>query len=199
MSKPSELPADQPQRWARLRPEEQRGYPAVYHHIWFRVVERHDPDIPVTTDHIWLDLAGTAERVQGAHFEIAERSRRRILVVDDDPSFRQTLQIALSNAGYEVLQAQDGEHATRLWHESGPDLVITDIHMPKKSGLLLIEDVQAHSSSTPVIAMTDGGPTGQLNLLGLAGVLGAVRAIPKPFSLEEMLRVVEQELARKLR
>jgi DNA-binding response OmpR family regulator len=66
--------------------------------------------------------------------------------------------------------------------------------MPKKSGLLLIQDLQAYSSSTPVIAMTDGGPAGQLNLLGLAGLLGAVRTIPKPFSLEGMLKAVEQEL-----
>jgi CheY-like chemotaxis protein len=62
--------------------------------------------------------------------------------VDDDPSIRRTLQIALSNAGYEVLQAQDGEEAIRLWHETGPDLILTDIHMPRKSGLLLIEELQ---------------------------------------------------------
>jgi CheY-like chemotaxis protein len=196
MSKLSQPPADQPHRWARVRPEEHRSYPAVYHHVWFRVVERHDPDVPVTRDYIWLDLAGTAERVRAAHFEIAERSRRRILVVDDDSSIRKALQIALTNAGYEVLQAADGDEATRLWHETGPDLVITDIHMPRKSGLLLIEDLQAHSSSTPVIAMTDGGPATQFNLLALAGVLGAVRTIPKPFSLEEMLKAVVQELDR---
>jgi DNA-binding response OmpR family regulator len=68
--------------------------------------------------------------------------------------------------------------------------------MPRKSGLLLIQDLQAYSSSTPVIAMTDGGPSSQFNLLGLAGVLGAVRTMPKPFSLEQMLKAVEQELDR---
>jgi CheY-like chemotaxis protein len=196
MSKPSEPPADQSHRWARLRPEEHRSYPAVYHHVWLRVVERHDPDVPLTPDSIWLDMAGTAQQVPTAHFEIAERSKRRILVVDDDASIRKALQIALTNAGYEVLQAGDGDEATRLWHETGPDLVITDIHMPRKSGLLLIQDLQAYSSSTPVIAMTDGGPSSQFNLLGLAGVLGAVRTMPKPFSLEQMLKAVEQELDR---
>jgi DNA-binding response OmpR family regulator len=68
--------------------------------------------------------------------------------------------------------------------------------MPKKSGLLLIQDLQAHSTSTLVIAMTDGGPVSHFNLLGLAELLGAVRTIRKPFSLKEMLTAVEQELSR---
>jgi DNA-binding response OmpR family regulator len=145
---------------------------------------------------IWLDMAGKAERVSAAHFEIVERAKRRILVVDDDPGICQTLQIALSNAGYEVFLARDGEEATRLWHEQGPDLLITDIHMPKKSGLLLIEELQAYSTSTRVIAMTDGGPATDFNLLGLAGLLGAVRTIAKPFTLDEMVKGVNQELSR---
>lgn len=160
------------------------------------MVERHDPDVPDVSDYIWLDLAGTLQRVRGPHFEIVERAKRRILVVDDDPGIRQMLHIALSKRGYEVLQAQDGEEATRLWHESGPDLVITDIHMPHKSGLLFMQELQANSSSTRVIAMTDGGPARQLNLMGLAELLGAVRTIAKPFTLDEMVQVVNQELSR---
>jgi hypothetical protein len=44
--------------------------------------------------------------------------------------------------------------------------------------------------------MTDGGPTGQLNLLGLGELLGAGRTIAKPFTLEEMVQAVNQELSR---
>jgi CheY-like chemotaxis protein len=183
-----------PQRWARIRPEHHRDYPASYQGQWLRVVECHDPDIPALPGYIWLDLAGGVQRVLGSHFEIVERTKRRILVVDDDPGIRQTLQIALSNAGYEVIQARDGDEATRLWHETGPDLVIADIHMPRKSGLLLIEDLRAHSAATPIIAMTDGGPASQLNLLGLAKLLGAGRTIAKPFTLDVMVKAVDQEL-----
>jgi CheY-like chemotaxis protein len=192
----SHRPTNEPQRWARIRPEHHRDYPAGYQEQWFRVVEGHDPDVPAMPGSIWLDLAGKAQRVQAAHFEIVERSKRRILVVDDDASIRQTLQIALSNAGYEVLLARDGNEATRLWHETGPDLVIADIHMPKKSGLLLMQDLQAHTSSTLIIAMTDGGPASQFNLLGLAELLGAVRTIAKPFTLDQMVKAVDQELSR---
>lgn len=158
------------------------------------MVERHDPDAPMLPGYIWLDLAGGAQRVQAAHFEMAERDRRRILVVDDDPGIRRAIQIGLAKAGYEVIEARDGEDATRLWQETGPDLLITDIHMPRKSGLLLIEQLQANSTSTRVIVMTDGGPTRQFNLMGLAQMLGAVRTIAKPFTLDEMVKLVNQEL-----
>jgi CheY-like chemotaxis protein len=190
------MPTPEPQRRARVRPEHHRAYPASYEGQWFRVVERHDPDVPATPDRIWLELTGGAQAVPAAHFEIAERIKRLILVVDDDPNIRRTLQIGLSKAGYEVLQAQDGEEATRLWHETGPDLILTDIHMPKKSGLLLLQDLQAYGSSTPVIAMTDGGPAGNLNLLSVAKLLGSVRTMPKPYSLDQMVKAVAQELSR---
>lgn len=186
----------QPLRRARIRPEHHPGYPVTYQGQWIRVVERHDPDVPNTPGHIWLDVVGGAQSVPAQHFEIAERARPLILVVDDDSSIRRTLQVALGKAGYEVLQARDGEEATQLWHEIGPDLIISDIHMPRKSGLLLIEDLQAYSSSTPIIAMTDGGPARNLTLLGLAGTLGPVRKMAKPFTLEEMVKAVNEELRR---
>jgi DNA-binding response OmpR family regulator len=160
------------------------------------VVERHDPDVPVMPGFIWLDMAGGPLRVEAVHFEMSERTKWLILVVDDDFSIRQTLQIALSNAGYDVLQARDGEEGTRLWHESGPDLVITDIHMPRKSGLLFIQDLQEHGSITPIIAMTDGGPAKNLNLLGVAAMLGSLRTMEKPFSLDEMVKAVDEAVGR---
>jgi CheY-like chemotaxis protein len=196
MTADSATPAHEPQRRARLRAEHHRSYPANYVGQWFRVVKRYDPDVAVTPGDIWLDLPGGVQRVQAAHFEIAERAKQLILVVDDDPGIRQTLQVVLGNTGYDVLQARDGEEATRLWHESGPDLVITDIHMPKKSGLLFIQDLETYGSSTPIIAMTDGGPAGNFNLLRLAGLLGSVRTIAKPFTLDDMVKVVNQELGR---
>jgi CheY-like chemotaxis protein len=180
-------------RWARLRQENRQSYPANYLGQWFRIAERHDPDVP-TVDHIWLAVSDGLREVNAAHFEIAQRSRRRVLVADDDAAIRQTLQIALAKAGYEVIQARDGEEASRLWRETGPDLVIADIHMPRKSGLLLMQELKESGSCTRVIAMTDGGPASNLNLLGLAELLGAVRKLPKPFTVDAMIGAVQQEL-----
>ena len=121
-------------------------------------------------------------------------TKQRILVVDDDPSIRRTLQTGLSKAGYEVLEAQDGEEASRILSDTGADLVIADIYMPKKSGLEVIMELRDQSASTPVIAMTDGGRTKNFNPLSYSEVLGGVRTIAKPFTLDEMLALVKQEL-----
>ncbi|MEA2723843.1 MAG: hypothetical protein QOH59_1614 [Gemmatimonadales bacterium] len=121
---------------------------------------------------------------------------RRILVVDDDSSICRILQIGLVKAGYEVDEARDGDVAMRLWRESGADLLIADIHMPGKSGLELIKELRALDSSIPVIAMTDGGRSQNFNPLSYSELLGAVRTIAKPFTLEAMVAIVKQELDR---
>jgi len=106
--------------------------------------------------------------------------KQRILVADDDPGIRRTLQIGLTKAGYEVVEARDGEEAMRLWRDDGADLVISDIYMPDKDGLEVIRELRAESPTTPVIAME---------------TFGARRTIAKPFTLEEMLAIVKQVLA----
>jgi two-component system chemotaxis response regulator CheY len=123
--------------------------------------------------------------------------KRRILVADDDPSIRRTPQIGLGKAGYEVIEARDGEEAARLWRETGVDLIIADIYMPNKSGLQLIMELRANNSTIPVIAMSDGGRNKNLNPLSYSEVLGSVRTIAKQFSLEDMVAMVKQELANK--
>jgi CheY-like chemotaxis protein len=190
------MPPDQRRRRARVRAEHSREYPVSYAGQWLRVIEGHDPDVPLPPDHIRVEAEDGVRSVPAAHFEIAERGKRLILVVDDDPGIRRTLEIALTKAGYDVVQAGDGDEATRLWHETGPDLIVTDIHMPRKSGLLLIEDIRAQRSSIPIIAMTDGGPASNLGLLSVAKLLGSVRTIAKPYSLEEMVKTVDEAVGR---
>jgi two-component system chemotaxis response regulator CheY len=121
-------------------------------------------------------------------------TRKRILVADDDVSVRRMLQTGLAKAGYEVLEARDGEEAARLWREVGADLVIADIYMPNRSGLQLIMELTAEKPAPPLIAISDGGRTQNLNPLSYAQVLGSVRILPKPFTLEAMLALVKQEL-----
>lgn len=123
-------------------------------------------------------------------------TKQRILLVDDDPGIRRTLLIALGKAGFDVIEARDGEEATRLWRDAGVDLVIADIYMPKKSGLELIAELRGHSPSTRVIVMTDGGRSKNFNPLSYAELLGADRVIAKPFTLDEMVAMVKQELDR---
>jgi CheY-like chemotaxis protein len=192
----SEAPVRRVQRWARLRAANHQHYPVTFQHQWLRVVEQPDPDVPVGPRHLWLDCGGRAQQVDAGHFEIVERSKPRLLVVDDDPSIRQTLKVALNKAGFDVRAAPDGDQAGSLWREWGPDLIISDIHMPRKSGLLLMEELQANHASTRVIAMTDGGPQRNLGLMGVSSLLGAARTIAKPFTMDQMVQLVRDELSR---
>ena len=117
---------------------------------------------------------------------------RRILIVDDDASIRRTLSILLRKAGYEVTQAADGSEAIRLWRQGGGDLVITDLHMPEKDGIQTIIELLSHSPGVRIIAMSGGGQTKRLDLLGNASLLGAVFTIEKPFTIAEMMAVVDR-------
>ena len=119
---------------------------------------------------------------------------QRILIVDDDASIRRTLDLMLSRAGYDVLQARDGLEAVRLWRDRGGDLVITDLHMPEKDGFQTIIELLSHSPGTRIIAMSGGGQTKRLDLLGNFSLLGSVLTIEKPFTVTEMLATVQQAL-----
>jgi DNA-binding response OmpR family regulator len=72
-------------------------------------------------------------------------TKQRILVADDDPGIRRTLQIGLTQAGYEVIEARHGAEAMRLWRDQGADLVISDIYMPDKDGLEVIREIRWRS------------------------------------------------------
>lgn len=119
---------------------------------------------------------------------------QRIMIVDDDPGIRRALQLLLSRAGYRVTQAGDGLEALRLWRDHGGDLVITDLHMPEKNGIETILELLTHTPGVPIIAMSGGGQTKRLDLLGNATLLGAVLTIEKPFTLTDMLALVKRAL-----
>ena len=121
---------------------------------------------------------------------------QRIMVVDDDPGIRRSLDILLSRAGYQVTQAADGSEAVRLWRDQGADLVITDLHMPNKDGIQTIVELLTHTPGTPIIAMSGGGQTKRLDLLGNLTLLGRILTIEKPFTLGEMMLVVGEAFRR---
>jgi DNA-binding response OmpR family regulator len=118
----------------------------------------------------------------------------RIMVVDDDASIRRTLNLMLSKEGFEVIQACDGAEAVRIWRERGGDLVITDLHMPRKDGFETIIELLSHSPGIRIIAMSGGGQTKKLDLLGNMTLLKSVLTIEKPFTIAEMMTTVRRAL-----
>ena len=119
---------------------------------------------------------------------------KRILLVDDDSMARNYFRTLLVGAGYEVDEAVDGKEAVARYRASRPDLIVTDIYMPKMSGLDALLEMDPRSDGVPVIALSGGGVGSGTDALRLAETLGAVRTFQKPFPYEEFLASVKKAL-----
>ena len=118
----------------------------------------------------------------------------RILVVDDDADVRAAARAILEDAGHEVVEAVDGAAGLRAYRDASFDLVLCDLFMPDVDGIELIRTLRRGSPNVKVIAMSGGAFDGTLDLLDLAPYLGAAEVLPKPFSLDELVRAVERVL-----
>ncbi len=120
------------------------------------------------------------------------RAKPLILVVDDDPSIRQTLARELALAGYDAVVAADGLAGAETFAERHPDLVITDLAMPRADGFALLSAVR-RSGATPVLVLSvRGEEEDKIRALDL----GADDYVTKPFSLRELLARVRTQLRR---
>ncbi len=117
--------------------------------------------------------------------------RKPILVVDDDPSMRMALSESLMSCGHAVETANDGMDAVKKFRKGGFEMVITDIRMPKMNGIDVLKSVKAASPETPVIVIT---AYGTVNTAVEAMKEGAADFVMKPFSLEDLERVVQNVL-----
>ena len=118
----------------------------------------------------------------------------KILVIEDDDSFRRVLVQMLSKAGFEVRQAGDGNQAIEVCSQFGPDLVLTDIIMPDKEGLETIQELLEICPNLKIVAMSGGGKFGPDSYLPLAQKLGAKAALQKPFMREDLISTITQVL-----
>jgi DNA-binding response OmpR family regulator len=109
---------------------------------------------------------------------------RRVLVVDDDPRSRTAVARLLTEEGYDATVAADGEEASGLvatWH---PDLVLTDLNMPRLDGRGLLQRIKTVSPGTPVIVVTArAGADGRASVEGM----GAAGFFAKPVQVDELL------------
>jgi len=102
---------------------------------------------------------------------------RTVLIIEDDPQYRLTLTAYLEDSGYTVFEAADGLEGMEVFSRVRPDIVLTDLRMPKLDGLGVISAVKARSPATPVIAITGTkDPLAEEDSLGL----GAWRCLFKP-------------------
>ena len=113
----------------------------------------------------------------------------KVLVIDDDAGLRKSLSLILGDAGYEVVQAEDGESGLAAAFELRPDLILCDVRMPKMDGLRFLERYHENSGDALVLVMT---AYGSLDLAVEAMKRGAYDYLPKPFGADEALLVVRK-------
>ncbi len=118
-----------------------------------------------------------------------------ILVIDDDKLMCLALAKILTSAGYNVVQACDGDEGLKLYRAQAFDLVITDLIMPDKEGIQIIRELRKENSSIRIIAMSAGGRGGATDYLKWARLMGAKQCLSKPIKREDLLGAVESVLA----
>lgn len=117
-----------------------------------------------------------------------------ILVIEDDAIMREAVAEWLSAAGYRVRTAEDGNAGLGSVSMAVPSLVVTDIHMPGKSGALVIRELKRTHPDIPIIAISGLFHSGFGINADEVVALGAARALSKPFKRSELLGAVAELL-----
>ena len=113
---------------------------------------------------------------------------RKVLVVDDDPVVRKSFDRVLTNKGYAVITAENGEEALRKLSEEKYDVVYSDIRMPGMSGLEVAEEIKARQPWTPVVIITGYGTDAAEARAKAAGVTNFLHKPLSPETIEDSAR-----------
>jgi len=124
--------------------------------------------------------------VQGSKTPREEGERPRALVADDDEAVLRAHARVLASKGYEVVTVKDGDSAVKALSQTSFDVVLSDIDMPKMSGIQLLEKVREHDLDVPVLLIT-GAPTIESAIQAIEQ--GALRYLVKPVDPETLIRV----------
>jgi two-component system chemotaxis response regulator CheY len=112
-----------------------------------------------------------------------------VLAVDDSRTMRDMIALALTSEGFEVTLAEDGEHGLEVLDGIDPDVIITDINMPRLDGFGFIDAVRLRDDTrtTPILVLTTESSA---DLKARARDAGATGWIVKPFSQDKLVRAL---------
>lgn len=114
-----------------------------------------------------------------------------ILLVEDDDLVRDMLDQVLQRASHKVITAADGDQAAEILKTVHPDIMVTDIIMPKKSGITLISEVKNKHPNMEIIAISGGGRLDPTGYLDLSESLGASVSFEKPIDKAALLMAID--------
>lgn len=121
---------------------------------------------------------------------------KTILTIDDSRTMRDMLMMALSGAGFNVIQAVDGVHGLEVLgaQADAPDVIITDINMPRMDGFGVIENIRRDERhrGTPILVLTTESDATKKERARAAGATGW---IVKPFNPEKLVNAIRRVAA----
>jgi two-component system, OmpR family, alkaline phosphatase synthesis response regulator PhoP len=120
---------------------------------------------------------------------MADLTKKRVLVVEDESHLSEGLKLNLSLKGYDVMIAPDGSSALRKWKEWEPDLIVLDIMLPKIDGLSVLRKIRLEDERIPILILSAKG-TSDDKIKGFS--YGVDDYLAKPFNLDEFLLRVER-------
>jgi DNA-binding NtrC family response regulator len=115
----------------------------------------------------------------------------RIMVIDDEPLMRVTIQDALIAEGYEVVTAETGRKGLDLFRDNQTDILVTDLKLPDMDGIQVLKEVKTRNPETHVIVIT---AYGSIDSAVTAMKEGASDYLTKPFSMDELLLIARRLL-----
>ncbi|MCK4627394.1 MAG: response regulator [Sedimentisphaerales bacterium] len=118
----------------------------------------------------------------------------KILIMDDCDNFRALVGDVLVEAGYEVLEAADGNEGLQLYHRNPVSIVIIDMLMPIKDGLETIMELRKLPSRAKIIAVSGGGRIPPTEYLDMARISGVDYTFTKPIDPNVLLSTIRQIL-----
>ncbi|HEY3947453.1 response regulator [Phenylobacterium sp.] len=116
-----------------------------------------------------------------------------VLTVDDSRTMREMLRLALADVGFRVLQAEDGVHGLEVLAQGDrPDVIVTDINMPRMDGFGFIEEVRSdpHYRGVPILVLTTESDAEKKNRARMAGATGWIVKPFNPVKLVDAIRRV---------
>lgn len=135
------------------------------------------------------DGAGAAESVPVQPEE--QSMAKRILTIDDSKTIRDMLMLTLAGAGFEVVQAVDGQDGLDVLDREEFDVVITDINMPRMDGYEVIRQMRSNSAhkTTPILVLTTESEADKKNMARVAGATGWM---VKPFDPDRLIETINK-------
>jgi twitching motility two-component system response regulator PilG len=156
------------------------------------------PQPPVVTsvpapNNIFAADTGIDQSSESGYVHATSLDQKTVLVVDDSPTVRKLVSITLEKRGYRVVSAFDGVAAIKEIAAHNPSLILMDVNMPRLDGYQLCKLVKKHETTRDIPVLMLTGKDGMFDRLR-GRLVGCAGSIAKPFSPEELLKFVEQNI-----